>query len=230
MEKANQLVETSENFMFKDPIVPVFFAYCAVYLGQFHRAIGYLDFHTRLALERSDKALSSTIRSILGTVLTLLRKDREAEIHLEKAQKEARDAGNALGLYFCGGGIALNHFLKGDVKKAHETFRNTLNEGARVGFVRQFSSPFVLEMLYEFDQRGYEPIPFFDLTDVMKRVMDGVNCHLQGACFRLKAKMSLARSGSHMEISDLPDQKRRESSQIRGPCPDFKDPSGNFQA
>jgi hypothetical protein len=37
----------------------ILFSYCALYLGQFHRAFGFLDSNLRVAEENSNKALAS---------------------------------------------------------------------------------------------------------------------------------------------------------------------------
>jgi transcriptional regulator with GAF, ATPase, and Fis domain len=202
LEKANCVFDSDETSMPKDPLAPIFFGYCAIYLGRFHRAIGHLDYCNRIALERSDMALSSTFRSVLGTLLVLLKKDKEAKLHLDEAQKEAGGTGNVLGLYFSMGGMALYLFAKGDVEKAYNMAVDTIKEGTRAGLIRQFASPWFLEVFYEFHQLGYDPIPHFDIADVMERVMDGVNCHLQGVCLRLKAKMLMGQGGSHMKIAE----------------------------
>ena len=184
-EKAEQLFKSGDGL---NSLIPMFFGYCAAYLGKFHRAIGHLDFTYRLALERSDKALASTIRAILGTVLVLLRKPQEAAIHYNRAREDARETHNALGLYLCGGAIALSYFLEGHKEKAYEVLKQTIQEGLSAGLVRQFSSPWVLEMLHEFHHLGFDPIPNFEYLKITESIFKGVNIHLQGVALRLKVK------------------------------------------
>ena len=43
------------------PLTYILFGYCALYLGQFHRAFGFLDSNLRLAEEKSNKALASIL-------------------------------------------------------------------------------------------------------------------------------------------------------------------------
>ncbi|MCK5269066.1 MAG: hypothetical protein KAR07_12875, partial [Spirochaetes bacterium] len=168
LERAKQQSETSEGSVLENPMIPIFFGYCAAYLGQFHRAIGSLDFKYRQSMERSDKALASTIQAILGTVLLLLKKPSEASNHLNQAHKRAKEINNAIGLYFCGGGIALQFYLDGRMDRAYEVLKKTMIEGSRAGLVRQFASPWVLEMLYEFYRLGFDSIPDFDFSDVLE--------------------------------------------------------------
>jgi transcriptional regulator with GAF, ATPase, and Fis domain len=187
-EKAEQIFKSGDGFIFENSMIPMFFGYCAVYLGKFHRAIGHLDFTYRLALERSDKALASTIRAILGTVLVLLRKPQEAAIHFNRAREDARETHNALGLYLCGGAVTLSYFLEGHMEKAYEVLKQTSQEGFSAGLVRQFSSPWVLEMLHEFHRLGFDPIPNFEYPKIIESIFKGVNVHLQGVALRLKVK------------------------------------------
>ncbi len=70
----------------------ILFSYSALYLGQFHRAFGFLDSNLRLAEEKSNKALASVLRTVLGTTLILVRKFHEAEFHLKKARQESLEA------------------------------------------------------------------------------------------------------------------------------------------
>jgi len=202
LERAKQQSETSEGSVLENPMIPIFFGYCAAYLGQFHRAIGSLDFKYRQSMERSDKALASTLQAILGTVLLLLKKPSEASNHLNQAHKRAKEINNAIGLYFCGGGIALQFYLDGRMDRAYEVLKKTMIEGSRAGLVRQFASPWVLEMLYEFYRLGFDSIPDFDFSDVLERILNGVNIHLQGVALRLRAKDNLSRRGLDPSIAE----------------------------
>ena len=78
------------------------FSYSALYLGQFHRAFGFLDSNLRLAEEKSNKSLTSVLRTVLGTTLVLVRKYHEAEFHLKKARQESVETGNAFGYHYSG--------------------------------------------------------------------------------------------------------------------------------
>ncbi len=207
-DKAEQFFESKRYGILNNPRAPIFIGYCAAYLGQFHRAIGCLDFNWRLARERNDKVHSSTIRAVLGTVLLLLKKKRKAAFHLQHASEEAKSSNNTLGSYFAGGGIALMHFIEGRFEKAHAVLMKTIIEGTRGGLVRQFASPWILEMLYEFDRLGFEPIPGFGYLKIQKRIWDGVNIHLQGVALRLRAKGKMADGDDNESIlADLAESK-----------------------
>jgi transcriptional regulator with GAF, ATPase, and Fis domain len=208
-EKAEQILENEGMSILTTPTAPVFLGYCAVYLGQFHRAIGSLDYYWRLAEEQGNRTLVSIIRAILGTVLVLLRKDQEAVIHFEAAQKDIRENKFTLGPYLAGGGIALMHYLNGRLEEAYKIIRHVVKEGARIGLVRQYSSPWILEMSCEFKRLEFEPVPGFDATELMERALNGINIHLRGVAWRLKAQEKLARGIDREEIlRDLQESER----------------------
>ncbi len=191
-EKAEQILESGKTTFLKAPSAPLFFGYSAIYLGQFHRAIGRLDYYWRMAVEQANPALAATIRSVLGTVLALMKKSREASWHLSEVQKEAEKGQNALAYYLAGGGMALLKFLEGRVEEAYEVLRRTIEVGVRAGLVRQFASPWILEMIHEFHNQGFAPLPGFEFPEVMERVLQGINVHLAGVAMRLRAKDKMA--------------------------------------
>ncbi len=186
-EKAEQILESGKTTILTTPSAPLFLGYCAIYLGQFHRAIGRLDYYWRLAVDQANPSMATTIRSALGTVLVLMRKRREASWHLHAAQEEAQRSQNALASYFAGGGLALLSFLDGRIEAAYETLRQTVEAGSRAGLVRQFSSPWILEMVHELHRLGFKPLPDFEYPVLAERILEGVNVYLHGVALRLRA-------------------------------------------
>ncbi|MBW1645561.1 MAG: sigma 54-interacting transcriptional regulator [Deltaproteobacteria bacterium] len=207
-EKAEQFLEKEGMTILTTPTAPIFLGYCAVYLGQFHRAIGSLDYYWRLAEEQGNQALSSTIRAILGTVLVLLRKDREAAIHFSEARKESSDNRFSFGPYLAGGGIALMHFLNGRLEQAYKILRQTIEQGSHIGLVRQYSSPWILEMIYEFHRLGFEPLPGFAFPEILDRALNGVSIHLRGVAWRITAQIKMSQGQDKKAI--LADLRKSE--------------------
>ena len=170
-----------------NPSGPMWLSYCAAYLGQFHRAIGTLDYYRRLAGERGDKALAATYRSVLGLVLLFIKKTQEASFHLSGVLKESQKTDNALARYFATGGLGYHHLLEGRITEARETLAQAVAEGAASGLVRQYASPFLIEMLFELHCNGVENIKTLNYQREASRLMQEPNIHLQGVALRLKA-------------------------------------------
>ncbi len=208
-EKAEQILENEGMSILTTPAAPIFLGYCAVYLGQFHRAIGSLDYYWRLAEEQGNRTMVSTIRAILGTVLVLLRKDREAMVHFEAAQKTCCGDRFALGPYLAGGGIGLMHYLNGRLDEAYKIISHVVREGHQIGLVRQYSSPWILEIIYDFHRLGFKPMPGFDAQELMGRALEGVNINLRGVARRLLAQEKLARGRPRGEVlSELKESEK----------------------
>jgi tetratricopeptide (TPR) repeat protein len=175
------------------PLTYIIFSYSALYLGQFHRAFGFLDSNLRLAEEKPNKALTSVLRTVLGTTLVLVKKYHEAEFHLKKARQESVESGNAFGYHYSGGGLALFYFMKGDMEKSYAILLDTIQKAEQAGLIQQFSSPWILEIVYEFQRLDFKPLPHWNYCDIMETTLNGVNVHLRGVALRLRAQEKMAR-------------------------------------
>ncbi len=173
---------------------PMWLSYCAAFLGQFHRAIGTLDFYRRLALERSDHSLATTLRAVLGIILVGIKKHKEAAFHLSGALQEGLQSQNSLATYFAMGGLTLHHLMEGRLEESHQWMTRARDEGAKAGLVHQYASPIVLEALFEYDRNGIRPVPGFSFAGEYRRIMQEPSIHLQGVALRLDAMAKLAAS------------------------------------
>ncbi len=199
-ERALQSFETFRSKTLVNPSAPIWLGYCAAYMGEYHRAIGILDYYRRFSMEKGDKSLATTIRTVLGIVLLLAQKKQEAFYHLSGALPEAIRTKNALALYFSRGGLAYHHFLEGRLTEAREFWGQTLTEGATAGLIRQYASPLVLEMLYAFDKWGLPPLPQMNFQTEVRRSLQEPNIHLRGVALRLRAAYRSSRGEDRAEI------------------------------
>ena len=186
LEHLETLISINEEDI--QTLMYILFSYSALYLGQFHRAFGFLDSNLRLAEEKSNKALTSVLRTVLGTTLVLVKKYHEAEFHLKKARQESVESGNAFGYHYSGGGLALLYFMKDDMEKSYDTLLDTIQKAEQAGLIQQFSSPWILEIVYEFHRLGFKPLPHWNYHDIMETTLNGVNVHLRGVALRLRAR------------------------------------------
>jgi transcriptional regulator with GAF, ATPase, and Fis domain/tetratricopeptide (TPR) repeat protein len=170
-----------------NPSAAMWTCYCEAYLGQFHRAIGRLDYYRRIAIEKSDQNLATTLRAVLGLVLLMIKKLQEAFFHLSGALQEALSNKNALAHYFAQGGLGILNLYQGRPEKARDLYAQGLVLASEAGLVRQYASPIDLEMLYEFERLGLDPISNFSFKREVVRVMNEPNIHLKAVAFRLQA-------------------------------------------
>jgi transcriptional regulator with GAF, ATPase, and Fis domain len=146
---------------------------------------------------------------VLGTTLVLVKRYPEAEMHLNKARQESVDVGNAFGYHYSGGGLALLYFLKGDLKKCYQIMKDTVERAMQVGLIQQYSSPWILEIFYEFHRQGYEPLPHWNYLDMMEANLNGINVHLRGVALRLRAqeKMDQGTADKGQIMADLTESR-----------------------
>ena len=185
-EKAMSAFETAEEVLLANPSAPIWLGYCAAYLGQFHRAIGMLDYYWRFAFEKSDRSLAASIRAVLGVVLLMVKRMKEGENHLSGALEEAEKTKNALAMFFARGGLAYHRCLLGRLQETRDLLDKAFVEAADAGIVRQYTSPLALEMLYEIHRSGLN-LESTSFEREISRVMQEPNPHLHGVVLRLKA-------------------------------------------
>ncbi len=171
-------------------------SYCAAFIGQYHQAIGTLDFYRRLALERGDSTLATTLRAVLGIFLVRIKRTKEAALHLSGALQTGKQTQNAMASYFAMGGLAFHHMMEGRLEESRQWMLKAFAEGAKVGLIRQYASPFVLETLYEFHRNGLAPISGFTFEEECRRLMDEPNIHLQGVALRLLSLDAMAKGAA----------------------------------
>jgi transcriptional regulator with GAF, ATPase, and Fis domain len=189
LEKAARSYMLQKQIHTMNPIAPVLFSYCLAYLGEFHRAIGSLDCNWRIARENSDHFLAATLRIILSTILYIIKKDEEAEFHLKEGLKEAQDTKNALAIYLAAAPLSFRTMPSNDgISKAYDILRQAFEDAASYGFIRQFASPWILELFYEFEEHGFDPLPQLSFQEIKERAIEENNIHLQGVTLRLEAQ------------------------------------------
>ncbi len=199
-ERAREVYESQAEDPVILPSASVFLGYCAAYLGEFQRAVGSLDFGWRLALERGIRPLASTIRAALGTVLLLMNKRQEAVRHLQESLEEAMEWDSALSIFLSRGGLAYLDYLEGREKESRNMMAEAMDQGAMSGILGHYSSPWVLEMLFAFDQLGFDPVPGLRIEDEVERIHHEPNIHLRGVALRLQARAALTRGVEASQI------------------------------
>ncbi len=216
-ERGVRSFESAKINVVSNPSAPLWLGYCAAYMGEFHRAIGILDYYRRISLEKQDRSLAATIRAALGIVLLLASKRSEAAYHLAGALQEAVQTKNALALYFSRGGLAYHHIIEGRVTEGRELLCQAVSEGAKAGLIRQYALPGFPEMLFELHRSGLPPILEMNFNDEILRILREPNIHLRGVAYRLRA-MDRANSGAQAD-EVLADLESSEDCLIRAGAP-----------
>ena len=188
LDKAIRTYENNAGVRLIVPVALFLFGYSTAYLGEFHRAIGILDYFWRRAISEKNIGPACLYRAVLGTVLLMMGKKQEAFWHFEGTLRDAINSNNALAQYMTYGALAYYNYLNKDYKEAREILAHTFSEGARSGIRQQFASPHILELIYEFGVLGFDPIPGYSFREQSKKIMLEPSVHLRGVALRLKAQ------------------------------------------
>ncbi len=193
LEQAAKAFELGEYEMASSHYSTILLALCYGYLGQINNALGTVDYHRRLALERSADALATTLQSILGVILAVIHKKQEARFHLEQALKEAESTGNVLAKLLAVSGISYIHYLNENWNELRKNMLKGLAEAEAVGLLMHYVSSPSFEVLFELHRRNLIPIPGYDFNKDVNRIIQEANIHLKGVVLRLRAVEALDR-------------------------------------
>lgn len=182
--------ETRKGSYVANPSAPVFYGYCAAYLGQFHKAIGNLDSAWRRAKHEKNSAYAATLRASLGMTLLLTKKEKEASAHIKSALKEAKTHGNIFGWYFAQGYMSYLHYLGGRYETASRMLKEVSEKGKQSNIVYQISSPWLLEMIFDLKKQGHSIFTEKEIHETIVRMMADPSIHIRGVLLRLLAQLS----------------------------------------
>ena len=196
------LITESQSDNLVNFFVSYAFGYCTAYLGQFHRAVGVLDYNWRRYKQKSEFGLASLFRSALGIVLLMMGKKEVALSHLQGAQEDSRQHHKLQPLLMSQVGLSYYHFLEGRIEESAQVMPQSLIKAAKTHFAaRRYTLPFILEQLFEFEQLGNNPQPFYlNFEEEMEKVINGPNIHLRGVACRIRAQEALNKGD---EISSI---------------------------
>ncbi|MDX9789105.1 MAG: sigma-54 dependent transcriptional regulator [Desulfobacterales bacterium] len=176
-----------------NPFAPVFFSLCAQALGQFTRAVDLLDIFHRIAIQKKQPNVATTLRTVLGYMLLTVRNDKEALHHLSIANEDAEKQKNVLALYGVKFYKSYYYYLKGNLTEARDSFIEAMNYSARTNIIRAYSLyPWVLEMLFDFERKKVDLPIDFSFNTIAEQVKESINISFKGVLMRLLAKRAIA--------------------------------------
>lgn len=84
--------------------------------------------------------------------------------------------------------LAYYHYSRGAIGASYQCFRQTaFFQDALVARRSYYGYPWLLELLWEYRRAGLEDVPGYALMQVIARLWEGNNMHLQGAARRFEA-------------------------------------------
>ncbi len=187
-----------------NPIAPVTLATCLLFLNQFYRALGYIDYHLHRAKSENQPTLIALYQAFLGYFLIRIDKEEEAYSQLSIALKDAISQNNLFAAFLARIGISYYHYNMQSYDEAREMIDAALKGGTqeRSGF--KYLSPHLLEILAGLEQKGKAPIPGYEFDRCFLLAMNSQNIHLRGVALRLRAeRLFMAKSNNEAVTEDL---------------------------
>lgn len=187
LEKALGVSESLDQ-CFLDPQTPIFYGTSLAFTGRYHQAIGILHAVWRGAVKDGKTSLAVHYRAVLGVVLLMMSRNREAEGQLREASKDALNAKNWIAYSIAEIALAYAELRSSLVCESYSHMSSCMRRLVIAGVMpRQYPDNFLLEMLLAFHQRGFNPLPFFNFSGEISRLSAGPNVHLKGMALRLSA-------------------------------------------
>ncbi len=191
LEKAVEHAENNDEFTTSYE-APILLAYCDVDRGEFHRAIGKIDFFRHCALRREDYYIASLYRAVLGIVLWLVRKRKESIFHLEGSQTDALAAQNQVAYWTSLYGHATLYLTEGEIGKGLIFLQKAIEVAQKIGMGHQIFHSIFLESYYIAERAGGKLPAGWSFSEQFKRIMEEPNIHTKGAALRIHAAMQMA--------------------------------------
>ncbi|PKN88930.1 MAG: hypothetical protein CVU51_02660 [Deltaproteobacteria bacterium HGW-Deltaproteobacteria-1] len=181
-------VSDSLDKCFLDSLTPIFYGTSLAFTGRYHQAIGMLNAARRSAEQSGKTSLAVHYRSVLGVVLLMMGRNREAEGQLKEASSDALNAKNLIAYSIAEIALAYAELRNSLVCESYSHMSGCMRRLVIAGVMpRHYPANFLLEMLLAFHQQGFNPLPFFDLSGEISRLSAGPNVHLKGVALRLSA-------------------------------------------
>lgn len=100
--------------------------------------------------------------------------------------------------------LAYYHYSRGAIGASYQCFRHTaFFKDALVARRSYYGYPWLLELLWEYRRAGLEDVPGYALMQVIARLWEGSNMHLQGAARRFEALLLEGEPGQEDRVLAL---------------------------
>ena len=198
---------------------PIHLSICLLNLGHFHRAIGLLDSYIHRAVLSKRKDVALIFKIWIGNALLFTEKRTDAFIRLKEAVKEAEKIKFYDSLMYVYRGLAYYYYLEGRYEDSYGALKKCMNIPASGRASRPFYYvPWLMELLFEYDKRGYDTIPGANLDDYLEEMISSPNVHMRGVAYRICAKQAEKRGETLSKIKSLLVQSEHDLSQSEDPC------------
>lgn len=185
-DQSYQRSEVLQNF-YSNHFIIMGVGLSAAFLGQFNRAVGFLDSNWHLAKSRKLDGLAASIRALLGRVLTFMGKRDEALVILKEIRREAEENNFDIALIAASAGLGNYYLEEGDHDKACKIIVSNRMRLQKTGFIGLFNTSWAYEAFYELQNNIRDVKIKNDFRHLIYLAVEDINIHIHGVALRLKA-------------------------------------------
>ena len=116
-------------------------------------------------------------------------------------------------------GLAYYYYLEGRSRESYDALKKCMNVSVSGRASRPFYYvPWLMELLFEYEARGYEPIQGADLDDYLEEMIDSPNVHMRGVAYRIRAKQAERNGEKPAAVKSILMQSARDLAESEDPC------------
>lgn len=176
----------------------------AMYLRQYSFCIGINESARHNAEQAGETLLYLLWRSIFCFVLLRKGDFEEALGHIDFLVNNTAPEANHKIFASTLRALALYHFLHDRIAAAHHVLRNgTLLAMAKGVPHSTFRDPLILSILYAFEERGFPPIPHYELSETIAHILKLPNAQLRATALRIQAMRRHRQEGYSPAVTAL---------------------------
>lgn len=176
----------------------------AMYLREYPLATGIIESARRTAELAGEKSVAMLWLSHLTFILLRKGDLEEALQHIDTILSCVSPEMNYKVFSSALRGLALYHHLSGHTDAAYRVLYGETCRAIRRNVPHSpFLDPLVLDLLYVFEQRGYPPIPRYELDPTIATLLQQTNAQLRGAAMRVQALRLRSRGEKPWKVSAL---------------------------
>lgn len=161
-------------------------AYCYGITGRIARGVGLAKAIRESVISKGSLKGEAFADAVIAQILLEVRHLEEAKTHVNSALRIGEQIGHDFVLWMAKPCKAYEAYTKGDLKTARSFMESALNHAEALGQAH-YPSPWIIEILWSFDNAHVEPIKGYSFQSEVARLITWPDIYMKGAALRYHA-------------------------------------------
>ncbi len=180
---------------------PIIYSY--MFLGEFQRAMILSEIIYNSALEHEDFSTAILTHCMEGRIHVSSGNNEVGAEILYKSLAEAVQKEFVWGQYYTLCALCQFHLNTGQMDACHDDVLQMRSLASRYHIGRMYSSPFMLDVLHDLEQAGFDNVPTMCYESELRRHIEAYNIHMKGVSCRHLALLEKSRGSTQQVILEL---------------------------